>query len=86
MTTLRLMALGRARGHQVDRIADGLQVLHVGGLDADAVLLLDDLGQLDQVERVDVERLEGGVAGDLVGLGAEASRSRRGRGTRSARR
>jgi len=33
---------------------------------------LDDLGKLDQVERVDVELLEGRLPGDLVGVGAEA--------------
>ena len=40
-------------------------------LSCDAVLVLDDLRQLDEVERVHVERLELGVGADLVGLGAE---------------
>ena len=44
---------------QVDGVADGLEVLHVLALEHDAVLVLDDLGQLDEVERVDVELLEG---------------------------
>ena len=48
----------RATDDQVDRVADGLELLHVLALEHDAVVVLDDLGQLDEVERVDVELLE----------------------------
>src|SRR4051812_24983286 len=56
---------------QGDRVADGLQAGHVLALDLDAVVLLHDLAELDQVERVDVERLERRVERDRVRLGAE---------------
>ena len=51
---------------------DRLELLHVLALEHHAVLVLDDLGQLDEIERVDVELLERGLAGDLVCIGAEA--------------
>ena len=53
-------------------VADGLELLHVLALEHDAVLVLDDLRQLDEVERVDVELLEGRLAADLVCVRAEA--------------
>ena len=65
-----------ARADQVDGVADGLEVLHVVALDLDAVLVLDDLRQLDEVERVHVERLEGRLAVDLARLGAERDERR----------
>ena len=48
----------RPADDQVDRVADGLELLHVLALEHDAVLVLDDLRELDEVERVDVELLE----------------------------
>src|SRR5580704_15306489 len=56
----------RAADDQVDRVADGLELLHVLALEHDAVVVLDDLRELDQVERVDVELLERRTATDLV--------------------
>ena len=56
---------------EVHRLPDGLQPLHVLGGQLDAVLVLHDLRQLDEVERVDLEGRELGVGADLVGVGAE---------------
>ena len=67
----------RPGADQVDRVADGLELLHVLALEHDAVLVLDDLGQLDQVERVDVELLERGVARDLAERPDRSSRALR---------
>src|SRR5215218_2809668 len=61
-----------ARHHELDRVADRLEVLHVVALELDAVVVLDDLSQLDEVERVDVELLERRLARDLLDVGAEA--------------
>src|SRR3954451_5507671 len=73
MTTRLSIRLLRARplGDEVDGVADGLHLGHVLALDLDAVLLLDDLAEFDEVERVDVEGLEGRLEGDVVRLGAE---------------
>ena len=57
--------------HQVDHLADGLDALEVVALEAHAELVLDDLRQLDEVERIHVERLELGLALDLARLGAD---------------
>ena len=51
-----------AAHHQVDRVADGLDLADVVALELDAELVLDDLRELGEVERVDVEVLERGVA------------------------
>src|SRR6202035_3128645 len=77
MTTRRFMVgWGRASADpandQVSGVADGRELLHVLALEHNAVLVLNDLGELDEIERIDIELLEGGVAGDLIGLGAEA--------------
>ena len=82
ITTLRLgpavrvahaARLIRPADDQVDRVADGLQLLHVLALEHDAVIVLDDLRELDQVERVDVELLERRRRGVIwLGVGAEA--------------
>ena len=60
----------RPRHHQIDHVADRLHVLDRVAVELDAELVLDDLRELDQVERVDVEALEGRLAGDLA-LGAD---------------
>ena len=52
-------------------VADGLDLRDVVALELDAELVLDDLRELGEVERVDVELLERRVARDLVGVGAE---------------
>ncbi len=48
---------------QIDCIADCLELPHVLALEYDAVLVLDDLRELDEIERVDVELLERGGRG-----------------------
>src|SRR4051812_43963359 len=48
-----------------------MQGLHVLTGDLDPVVLLDDLRELDEVERVDVELLPGGLAADRGRIGAE---------------
>src|SRR3954451_24810029 len=60
MTTRFCIRLLRARplGDQVDGVAHRLELGHVLALDLDAVLLLHDLAELDQVQGVDVQRLE----------------------------
>ena len=73
MTTRRV--IDASRHHQVDRVADRLDVLDRVAVELDAELVLDDLRELDEVERVDVEALEGRFAGDL----GPRRRSRRGR-------
>ena len=67
----------RALRHQVDRVADGLDLGDVARCQLDAELLLDDLRELGEVERVDVERLERRVAEICVGVGAEGRRGTR---------
>ena len=56
---------------ELDRLTDGLDLGDVVALQAHAELLLDDLAELGEVERVDVELLPGGVVADLVALGAD---------------
>ena len=58
MTAVRVIPASTSPGR---RRADGLDALHVLALELHAVLVLDDLRQLDEVERVDVEGLELGV-------------------------
>ena len=60
-----------ARHHQVDQVADGPDVLDVVALQVDLELVLDDLRHLDEIERVDVEGLQGRLTRDLVALGAD---------------
>ena len=69
MTTRRVMRRGRPPDRWRPRRC--CMSFSVVALELDAVAVLDDLAQFDQVERVDVERLEGRVAGDLFRLGAE---------------
>ena len=71
--TMRRVHEARAH-HQVDHVADRLDVLDVVALELDAELVLDDLGELDEIERVDVEALEGRVAGDLAARRRSRSR------------
>src|SRR5260370_109439 len=52
-------------------VAPGLDLADVVALELDAVLVLDDLRELGEVERIDVELLERGVAGDLRLVDAE---------------
>ena len=61
----------RAAHHQVDGVADGLDLADVVALELDAELVLDDLRELGEVERVDVEVLERRVARDVGRVGAE---------------
>jgi len=58
----------QALGDQLDGVVDGLDLSHVGALELDAIGLVDDLRELGEVERVDVERLEGGLAVMSSGL------------------
>src|SRR3954451_9954173 len=51
---------------QVDQLADDLDVLHVVALQRHAELVLDHLRELHEIERVDVELLERGVAAHRV--------------------
>src|SRR3954462_4738372 len=60
-----------ALNDEVDRVADRLQVLDIGRVELHAVLVLDDLRQLGEVERVDVELLEGRLTLDRGRLRAE---------------
>src|SRR5204863_2399515 len=55
----------------VDHVADRLDVLEVRALEVDVVALLYALRERDEVERVDVDVLERGVAGDRVCVGTE---------------
>src|SRR3954454_7596917 len=63
VTTTSRMPL-RPRDDEVDRVADRLDLGDVVALELDAVLVLDDLRELGEVERVDVELLERGLARD----------------------
>ena len=56
--------------HQIDHLADGGQVLDVLALELDAKLVLDDLGDLHEVKRIDIELLEARLPRDLP-LGAD---------------
>jgi hypothetical protein len=49
-----------------DRVADGLDLADVVALERHAVLVLDDLRELGEVQRIDVEILERGLVGDLA--------------------
>ena len=60
MATRRVIA---GAGSQVDHVLDGRDLLHLGVADLDAVLVLDHLRELDQVERVDVQVLEASSLG-----------------------
>ena len=63
-----------------------LIVLDVVALELDAVLVLDDLRELDEVERVDVELLRGSRRGEIcVALGAELRERVEDAGPRSGR-
>src|SRR5213075_766668 len=56
-----------------DGLADVAEVLDVVGRQLHAELVLDDLGQLDEVQRVDVEVLEGRLPRDRLALGSQLS-------------
>ena len=58
--------------NEIDRVADGLDLGDVGRRQLDAELLLDDLRELGEVERVDVQRGQFRLAVDVVGVCAEA--------------
>ncbi len=61
-----------AHAISVDGVADGLECLGMSSpLISTPYSSCDDLAELDEVQRVDVERLEGRVGRDVVGLGAE---------------
>ena len=55
----------------MDEIADRCDALHVAALEFDAELLFEDLAELEEVERVDVQRLECDLRLDQLTLGAE---------------
>ena len=57
-----LAAHAQALRDQLDDVVDRLDLVEVGVVELDAVLVLDDLRELDEVERVDVEVLEARVA------------------------
>ena len=63
VTTTGSTRLQRATAISLIASLDGLDLGHVGALQLDAELLVDDLRELGEVQRVDVERLEGRLAG-----------------------
>src|SRR3954465_6680025 len=65
----------RALGDVVDCLAHRVELGEVLLAQLDAVVLLDDLRELDQVERIHVERLEGRIRLDRIALGAELDES-----------
>src|ERR1700733_16320196 len=71
VTTTSTTSSGALR-HEVDRVADGRDLGDVRAAQLDAELLLDDLRELGEVKRVDVERGQLGVAVDVRGVRAEA--------------
>jgi len=60
-----------AGADEVDRVADRRQRVEVLERELDAVLLVDDLGKLDEVERVDVDLVPARVRPAPLGVHAE---------------
>src|SRR5919109_1303487 len=65
--------LGDLSQDDVDRVADGEDVLEVVLLDVYPVDVLDTDRQLDDVERIEPQRVEARFLGDLLGLRLEAA-------------